>query len=273
MRSQIMVLTLSAILIASIGVAPAFAQIVEPIVVTTDSPSYSEGDTITISGEVRDLIGQAIGLRIVAPNGNIVTIAQLDVGDDKMFSTEITAGGKLWVSSGEYTIIVQYGSDKRVAEATFSFGVSGNGGTTPPPTGPSVDVGGFQVGYEITGGTVDGIQEDFDANSLIILITATDDGTLTIILPRAVIDTKLNGDDDVFFVLIDGEEVDFDEIETTDSQRTLRIDFPVGSEEIEIIGTVVIPEFGTIALMILAVAIISIIAVSAKTRLTVIPRY
>jgi len=267
-----MVLTLSAILIASIGAAPAFAQIVESIVVTTDKSSYADGETIVISGEVRDLIGQAVGLKVVAPNGNIITIAQLDVGDDKMFSTEIAAGGPLWTSSGEYTITVQYGSASRTAEATFSFG-AGDGVTTPPPAGPSVDVGGFQVGYEITGGTIDGIQEDFDANSLIISITATDDGTLTIILPRAVIDTKLNGDDDVFFVLIDGEEVDADEIETTDSHRTLRIDFSAGSEEIEIIGTFVIPEFGTIALMILAVAIVSIIAVSAKTRLRVIPKY
>jgi len=268
-----MVLTLSAILIASIGVAPAYAQIDVPIVVTTDKSSYSEGETITISGEVRDLIGQAVGLKVVAPNGNIVTIDQLTVGDDKTFSTQIPAGGPIWTSSGEYTVIVQYGSVSRTAETTFSFGAGDGGPTTPPPAGPSVDVGGFQVGYEITGGTVDGIQEDFESHSLIISITATDDGTLTIILPRAVIDTKLNGDDDVFFVLIDGEEVDADEIETTDSHRTLRIDFPVGSEEIEIIGTVVIPEFGTIALMILAVAIISIIAVSAKTRLRVIPKY
>jgi predicted secreted protein with PEFG-CTERM motif len=40
-----------------------------------------------------------------------------------------------------------------------------------------------------------------------------------------------------------------------------------------VIGTFVIPEFGTIAVMILAVAIISIIAVSAKSRLSIMPRY
>ena len=49
--------------------------------------------------------------------------------------------------------------------------------------------------------------------------------------------------------------------------------FPAGAETIEIIGTFVIPEFGTIAAMILAVAIISIIAVSTKSRLSIIPRY
>ena len=78
--------------------------------------------------------------------------------------------------------------------------------------------------------------------------------------------------DDTFFVLVDGEEVDFEET-TTSTDRTLTIQFPAGAEEIEIIGTFVVPEFGTIAVMILAVAIISIIAVSAKSRLSIMPRY
>jgi len=45
------------------------------------------------------------------------------------------------------------------------------------------------------------------------------------------------------------------------------------SVTVEVIDGVVIPEFGTIAAMILAVAIISIIAISAKSRLSIIPRY
>ncbi|MBT6646531.1 MAG: PEFG-CTERM sorting domain-containing protein, partial [Thaumarchaeota archaeon] len=37
-------------------------------------------------------------------------------------------------------------------------------------------------------------------------------------------------------------------------------------------GTHVVPEFGTIAMIVLAVAIVSIIAVSAKSRLSIMPR-
>ena len=114
---------------------------------------------------------------------------------------------------------------------------------------------------------------DVDANSLIILIDATDDGSLTITIPRLVLDAVFeNGEDDEFFVLVNDEEVDFDEI-TSSTDRILIIAFPAGTETIEIIGTFVIPEFGTIAAMILAVAIISIIAISAKSRLSIIPRY
>ncbi|MFB5645982.1 MAG: PEFG-CTERM sorting domain-containing protein [Nitrosopumilaceae archaeon] len=271
MRSQLMVFTLTAVLIASLGVTPAFAQIEDPIAISTDKSSYSDGETIVVSGEVKELLsGYAISLQVIAPNGNLVTVQQLDVGADKMFTTELTAGGGLWRSSGTYTISVLYGTEARTAETTFEFGGSTGG---PGPSGPSINVEGFNVGYSITGGSILNITPDVDANSLIIEISTTSDGELTITLPRALIDAVLeNGDDDEFFVLVDAEEVDFDETKTS-SDRTLTIAFPDGAEEIEIIGTFVIPEFGAIAALILAVAIISIIVVSAKTRLSLIPRY
>jgi len=267
-----MVFTLTAILISSIGLTPAFAQTEDPIAISTDKPSYSDGETIIISGEVSDLLsGYPVTLRVIAPNGNLVTTEQFDVGADKMFSVEITAGGPLWKSSGIYTIMVLYGTSARTAEATFDFGGSTGNGPSGP-SGPSLDVEGYLVGYSITGGSILSITADVDANSLIIEISTTSDGELTITLPRELIDAKLNGDDDEFFVLVDAEEVDFDETKTS-SDRTLTIAFLAGSEEIEIIGTFVIPEFGAIAALILAVAIISIIVVSAKTRLSLIPKF
>ena len=45
------------------------------------------------------------------------------------------------------------------------------------------------------------------------------------------------------------------------------------SAEVEIVDGHVIPEFCVIAAMILAVAIISIIVVTAKTKLSIVPRY
>jgi len=269
MRAFLTVFALSAILIASIGAAPAFAQ-EGAIVVTTDQSSYQLGDTIVISGQVRDLLsGYAISLQMFAPNGNLVAIAQPEVGADKMFSTKITAGGQMKVE-GIYTIKVLYGTESRTAKTTFEFG---GGVPSGPPTqmGPSMDVEGYTVGFKITGGSVLSITPDVDSNSLIIEISTTSDGELTIILPRALIDAKLNGDDDDFFVLVDAEEMDFDETKTS-TERTLVIPFFDGTEEIEIIGTFVIPEFDTIAAMILSVAIISIIAVTAKTRLRLVPR-
>jgi len=125
--------------------------------------------------------------------------------------------------------------------------------------------------HDISGGSVTEMEIEMDSNSLVIEVDATDNGSISVILPRDVIDATNNGNDDDFFVIVDGEEVDFQETKTS-TDRTLTVEFPTGAEEIEIIGTFVVPEFGTIAAMILAVAIISIIAVSAKSRLSIMPR-
>jgi len=55
--------------------------------------------------------------------------------------------------------------------------------------------------------------------------------------------------------------------------NTLTIPCMAGTEKIEIHGSWAIPEFGVITAMILAVAIVSIIVVTAKTRLSLVPRY
>ena len=286
MKAHLMVFALSAILIVSIGMTPTFGDIQSSIVITTDKASYSEGEIILVTGEVQSLYGIPVSIIVKAPNGNLVSIAQIDVGADKKFSTEITAGGALMKVEGTYTITVQYGNVNRTAETSFEFGGVIEDQTMKETTGETimefeseitdttVSVQGSVdlVGYEITGGKLLSIMTDVDANSLIILIDATDDGSLTITIPRSVLDALLgDGSDDDFFVLVNDEEVDFDEI-ISSTDRILIIAFPAGTETIEIIGTFVIPEFGTIAAMILAVAIISIIAISAKSRLSIIPR-
>jgi len=126
--------------------------------------------------------------------------------------------------------------------------------------------------HEITGGSVTEMEIEMSSNSLIIKVDTTDNGSITVTLPRDVIDATMNDEDDSFFVIVDGEEVNFMETTVTSTERTLMIDFPAGTEEIEIFGTFVVPEFGTIAAMILAVAIISIIAVSARSKLSIMPK-
>src|SRR3990172_2168477 len=275
MSTHLKAFTLFAIIIVGIGGGYAFAQTddlsLSGIVITTDKESYNDGDTVMISGQVRDLLsGTPVSLQVFAANGNLVTIEQIDISPDKTFSTEIFAGGGLWKSKGTYTIKVLYGTQSRTAETTFEFG--GSDGTTKPTGTIKVDRTNFVLSYKITGGSVLSVTPDDEANSLVVVIKTTSDGELTITLPRALIDAKINGQDDNFFVLIDGEEVEFEET-TTDTDRTLTIAFPDGAEEIEIIGSFVVPEFGTIAALILAIAIISIIAVSAKTRLSILPKY
>jgi predicted secreted protein with PEFG-CTERM motif len=290
-----MIFTLFGILITSVGTTTAFGQN-ESIILNIDKTSYLEGETISISGEIKNMIASnQISLIIQSPNGNLVALDQMTVGSDKQFSTEIKLGGKLMKQEGTYTIKVQYGEQS--ITTSFEFGgvidmpenaleetivedtvedivmddpviVDSIVTATTLTIQDSTDL----ISYEITNGKIINVIPDLDAVSLLIDIEAIDNGAITLTIPRSVLDSTINDSDDEFFVLVDGEEVDFEEI-TTSTDRTLTIEFLAGSEQIEIIGTFVIPEFGTIAAMILAVAIISIIAISAKSRLSIVPRY
>ena len=97
------------------------------------------------------------------------------------------------------------------------------------------------------------------------MFDANDDGELKITLNKDIITPF---DDGSYFVLVENEEVDFEQM-----GRTLHIEYGAGSETIEIVGSHVVPEFGTIAMIILAVAIVSIIAITAKTRTSLIPKF
>ncbi|MGI0056205.1 MAG: hypothetical protein ACREAK_02390 [Nitrosarchaeum sp.] len=94
----------------------------------------------------------------------------------------------------------------------------------------------FMVKYKITGGKLVSITQNVEAHSLLMAMTASQDGSLVITLPRALIDAKMGDQDDTFFVLVDGEEVDFGET-VTSTDRTLTIQFSSGTDKIEIITT------------------------------------
>lgn len=101
----------------------------------------------------------------------------------------------------------------------------------------------------LSNGTVKSIQFDLSFTSIILLLetSATEDGLLTIKLPRDALDSRVNGctgDDAEFIVLVDGEEVGFDETSTTLTSRTLVIPINAGSEEVEIIGTCIAQSVG-----------------------------
>jgi len=116
--------------------------------------------------------------------------------------------------------------------------VSGNGEIT-------TEEQSLQIEYEITSGSVNSFTSDINTTSLIINITATEDGSLKAILPRKIIDSKHEEQDDIFYLLIDGEECKFTET-IEDNQRTLTIPYAKESRQIEVIGTETIDDLQTI---------------------------
>ncbi|MDE1863482.1 MAG: PEFG-CTERM sorting domain-containing protein [Thaumarchaeota archaeon] len=240
------------------------------VTVTTDKTSYNDGDKIVISGTTKDYLGDTpLTLILRNPDGNVVSINQVQINPDKTYSISLTAGGALWQAAGSYSVYVQFGGPDRSATTKFQFSGSHIAGNTI-----MVDGTNSSVTYTITNGKVTDIKADTISKSLIVTIQTTGDGNLTITMPRALIDAKKSdGTDDVYFVLNDGQENDqFEEIKNTTTERTLQIPFTDGTSQIEIIGTFVVPEFGAMAAVVLVVAIIVIIAISSKNGLRIQPR-
>jgi len=244
-----------------------------PISVWTDKADYEHNDTIMVTGQVANVAsGFPVTVTVVSPLNSIVTIDQLTVADDGSFETTLNTAGAMWKYDGTYTIKVNYGS----AEKSNSAKVELTGGVAYTPTystptaskqcgANEITASGQCVPFNISGGTVTSATINAgDNGSIIISINAEDDGTLTITPSK----TTASG---IFMVLVDGEECNEPECEIIGNKVTVM--FPAGAEIIEIVGSHVVPEFGTIAAMILAVAIVSIIAISAKSRLSIMPRY
>ena len=130
----ILLLTLSAIILSqSYGFAYAdhggnhyAGGEVGTITTGTDSSSYTAGEMINVSGSVSDYDESDpfknfdMTLKLVAPNGNIVTISQIPLNSDGSYSTYIPAQGPLWKYDGDYTVSVSHGSDNN-ASTTFTF--------------------------------------------------------------------------------------------------------------------------------------------------------
>ena len=102
----------------------------------------------------------------------------------------------------------------------------------------SVDGTQYAVDYTANDVVVSSIEADSEASSLFLTVDVTgSSGSLEVVLDRTFFDSKFEGIDDDFFILIDGDFADFTEIETNSETRVLNIEVPSGTEEVEIIGS------------------------------------
>ena len=257
----------SMIILLTISTGSIFAQ--EPLIsVQTDDNNYDEGDTIVVSGNVQTVIGETPVILQMFTGGNLVDIAQLTVAQDGSFTKTFLAEGALWKKTGDYTIIASY--QEHQIETQFSYTPKSEAIVTTEPY--EVDAGShgtFDVEYTIKGGTVKNMIVDSQIFAVIVQIDATDEGTITLDLPREFIGAeKQDGKDDTFIILIDGIEIAYQESVVNSDSRVITINFEEGDSDIEIIGTYVVPEFGTIVMIILVVGIV-VTMVATRNKLQI----
>jgi len=251
------------------------AEAAETISVSTNSDIYYNGDHVVVFGNVGTIFeGMPITVQIYYES-NLISIAQPEVAKDGTFVASFYATGSKWKDEGTYMIRIQY-TPTQIAETTFVFYnqmIDSSAAIFP------VDIpnsGSFDVGYTIRGGEVMSIEMNLDRYSLLVRTAMDSNGNLILKLPRESFDAQSDETDETFIILISKEntssenfvQVEYEEISTSSDYRTVRIPLEEGDKWVEIIGTYVIPEFGSMVIIILVVAVSSAIIMS-KSRFSV----
>ncbi|MGH9910089.1 MAG: hypothetical protein ACRD32_05570, partial [Nitrososphaerales archaeon] len=92
------------------------------ITLLTDKNSYVDGDTISISGSVKNVTkGNLMTINILNPDSNISDLSQVYVLPDGYYTDTIPIGGQLWTKNGNYTIRAQYGPSLVITKNFIKF--------------------------------------------------------------------------------------------------------------------------------------------------------
>lgn len=122
-----------------------------------------------------------------------------------------------------------------------------------------IDEHAYSISYVVNANVV-AMEIDPESTSLLIGLDNTYDSRFFIGLEHELI----NAQNDEFIILVDGQEADY-EISSDSDSSTFAFFVPTGTEEVEIIGTHVIPEFQIGAIFGFAV-MISTIMIFAKVK-------
>jgi predicted secreted protein with PEFG-CTERM motif len=251
------------------------AEAVDEITLSISNDIYYNGDHVVIFGNVNTLF-ENIPITIqIYHETNLISVAQVPVAKDGTFVSSFYATGAKWKDEGTYTIRAQYTSTQ-IAEIAFEFfsqAINKSSAVFP------VDIpnsGTFDVGYTVRGGEVKDVIMNQERYSLVVETIMTSNGNIILKLPRDSFDAQNDDTDTTFIILIskqnkvaeDFMQVEYEEIAVSPDYRTIRIPLEEGDKWVEVIGTYVIPEFGSIVIVILVVAVSSAIIMS-KSKFSV----
>ena len=261
----------------AIGMSFQAAEAIGEIELSTSNNIYYNGDHVVAFGNVSTFFEDLPITIQIYHETNLISVAQVPVAQDGTFVSSFYATGSKWKDEGTYTIRAQY-TPTQIAETTFEFfsqAIDKSSAVFP------VDIpnsGTFDVGYTVRGGEVKNIVMNQERYSLVIETAMDTNGNMILKLPRDSFDAQSDDKDTTFIVLISKQafvsetehfmQVEYEEIAVGTDYRTIRIPLEEGDRWVEVIGTYVIPEFGSIVMMILLVGTISAIIIT-KSRLAV----
>jgi predicted secreted protein with PEFG-CTERM motif len=109
---------------------------------------------------------------------------------------------------------------------------------------------------------------NLETKTITLNINGHDIDSIIFNIPRYILDSKFaTGNDSVFVITYNGKIAEFQELDSDSYSRQIKLDYPIDKKStFEIVGTNVIPEFGSITILTLIVSIVSILIISKSSH-------
>jgi predicted secreted protein with PEFG-CTERM motif len=267
------VLKIALIVLVAISI-PMYAFAEPMIELSTSQTEIKSLDSVLVIGKITGVsVFKPVTLTVISPDGEVVYAPELPFDNEGVFKRLIHPTLPSF-KDGTYTVIASHEDTEKTAQIQFTVV-----GSTIPPKGTPVESPEPEISEKPSAITLS-TETTFGDNKIKVTgntISSTTDITFTVTSPNgnlisiAQVTPGTNGEFSTE-IITGGPMWKENGFYTITANQGLSSEHKQ-SVQVEIDNGVVVPEFGTIAVMILAVAIISIIAVSAKSRLSIIPRY
>ena len=244
-----------------------------PIIIWTADAVYDHDSQLIVNGYLKpENTFNPVTITVTNPIGNLVAVEQVSPTTDGNFVIEFNTGSVLWKQDGLYIIKAQSGDENRSFKTGIEI-ISLDLGTISQCTHSEIttnaDNGGmYCIPFEFTG-EITGIEGFLNTKSktLVLEVRGSDVELLFIDIPQQILNAKdAGGINTEFVVLINNAPGDFEEQQSKfTNHRRLAIEYlPDREGTIEIIGTSVIPEFGSLTVLVLISAITAIVLISTR---------
>jgi hypothetical protein len=242
-----------------------------PVTVKTNMPSFTPGQPIRVLGKVAELGSHSVAVHLFSDSGMLLKYAEVSVNQNYTFTHEIIPDHD--TDPGMYEILVTY--DGKEARTTFevknSVVIVDDDDGVPVVTGTYrllFDGHNHNIKFKFTGKEdIESMTINNQTKTLTMEIFSSQNGTLTLEMPRRLIDSlSQNGTDAryaISAVYANGTiaNMTYSEENSTDRLRVITMDFEKNTDLITITGTRVIPEFGVLPTIALMTAIAMTVAI------------
>ena len=257
-----------ALTILPLLMTPAFAQ--SPDFISNVTKEYHDNGCLSMHSQITSFVPLTpVILQVFGPTDNLIEIRQIELNEDKTFDVHFATMGTAWEKEGPYLLKIVYGKQdyqqqfnlESIAMTTHpmdeKFGLDENDyyfKTLTPTTNGVLGESGDSISFDLSKSSNPCIKGDSYLYSM------------EFHNPSLYTENEDTSRQHEFVVMVNDEKVSYDMTpDHATAINTIYFDVPYGDATVEVTATKVVPEFGVMMIVILAVAIVSIIALTKSS--------